>query len=88
MLLQQEDCRYVLVARGIRTLSYFCTFTPRTSLEDALAKQHVQGAAGNFFRHDKTTIVKVVMFCSGSSSDFSAKTNQSAFRVFLAGSDK
>ena len=28
MLLQQEDCRYVLVARGIRTLSYFCTFTP------------------------------------------------------------
>ena len=61
----------------------------RISLEDALAKQHVQGAAGNFFRHDKTTIVKVVMFCSsGSSSDSSAKTNQSAFRVFLAGSDK
>ena len=28
MILQQEDCRYVLVARGIPTLSYFCTFTP------------------------------------------------------------
>ena len=32
-----------------------------------------------------TTIVKVVMFCSSSSSsDSSAKTNQRAFRVYLA----
>ena len=61
------------------------------SLGDALATQHVQGACGNlsclfFFRTclERKTIVKLVMCCySASSSDSSAKTNQSALRLHV-----